>query len=40
MAGGSTARDLARWMKGALGIRCLSLKRLSVEGFFIGDPGL
>jgi hypothetical protein len=36
--GGSSARDFERWMKGALRMEHLTLKRLSVEGSFIGDP--
>jgi hypothetical protein len=29
---GSSTRDFERWMKGALGKGCLSLKRLTAEG--------
>jgi hypothetical protein len=37
--GGSSTEDFERWMKGALGMECSSLKRLSAEGSFTGDPG-
>ena len=40
---GSSTRDFERWMKGALGVECLSLKRLRGGGLggnsFTGDPG-
>jgi len=40
---GSSTWDFERWMKGALGMECFSLKRLSQwasgEGSFTGDPG-
>jgi hypothetical protein len=32
LEGGSSTRNFERWMKGALGMECLSLKRLSAEG--------
>jgi hypothetical protein len=32
LEGGSSTGDFERWMKGALGMELLSLKRLSVEG--------
>ena len=31
--------DFERWMKGALGMKRFSLRKLSAEGFFTGDPG-
>jgi len=31
---GSSTRDFERWMNGALGMECLSLKRLSAEGLW------
>jgi hypothetical protein len=36
---GSSTEDFERWMKGALGMECFSLKRLTAEGSFTGDPG-
>jgi hypothetical protein len=33
---GSSTRDFERWMKGALGMECFSLKRLSSEGVWGG----
>ena len=40
---GSSTGDFENWMKGALGIKQLSLKRLSAGGLrgssFTGDPG-
>jgi hypothetical protein len=33
---GSSDRDFERWIKGALGMERLSLKRLSVEGLWGG----
>ena len=42
--GGSTTGDFERWMKGALGMEYLSLKRLRLGGLgrscFTGDPGI
>ena len=32
LGGGSSTGDFERWMKGALGKECLSVKRLTVEG--------
>ena len=37
---GSSTEDFERWMKGALEMGRLSLKRLTGEGSFTGDPGL
>jgi len=34
-----STKDFERWMKRALGIGCFSLKRLTVEGSFTGNPG-
>jgi len=39
LEGGSSTRDYERWMKGVLGMEHFSLKRLSAEGSFSGDPG-
>jgi hypothetical protein len=39
LEGGSSTRDFEKWMMGALKIENFSLKRLSVVGSFIGDPG-
>ena len=39
LEGGSSTGDFERWMKGALGIEHFSLKRLSAEGSFTGNPG-
>jgi hypothetical protein len=36
LEGGSYTGDFERWMKGALGMECLSLNRLSTEGLW-GD---
>jgi len=37
---GPSTRNTERWMKGALGMGHLSLKRLTEEGSFTGYPGL
>jgi hypothetical protein len=36
LEGGSSTRDFVIWMNGALGMKCLSLKRLSTDGLW-GD---
>jgi hypothetical protein len=38
LEGGSSTKDYERCMKGALEMENFSLKRLSAEGSFIGDP--
>jgi len=40
LEGGLSTGDFERWMKGALVMGCLSLRRLTAEGSFTGVPGL